>query len=71
MKLHVAQGLLLLVPITCANIIFHRVQPVCNSELPDPQGCLRGQICLTNNTYVDFIFDACATKLIMVDQMHF
>jgi hypothetical protein len=67
MKPHVAQSLLLLVPFACANIVFHKVQPVCDSELPDPQGCLLGQVCLTNNTYVGCELDMRAKKLIFVE----
>lgn len=32
------------------NIIFHRVQPSCEYSQNTSSGCLRGQVCLENNT---------------------
>lgn len=32
------------------NIIFHRIQPSCEYSQNTSSGCLRGQVCLENNT---------------------
>ncbi|GIZ37922.1 hypothetical protein CKM354_000135100 [Cercospora kikuchii] len=45
-------GLLLGAADAQANIVFHYVQPTCDSSSPITTGCLRGQVCLLNNTCV-------------------
>jgi hypothetical protein len=37
---------------TLANIYFPKVQPTCNSQDLQFSGCLKGQVCQQDNTYV-------------------
>jgi len=43
---------LCLITISCANIHFHWVQPTCDPLLAGWNGCLQGQLCEVDGTYV-------------------
>lgn len=42
--------LLLAATLATANIIFNKVQPTCDHSLLQYDGCLKGQLCLVNDT---------------------